>query len=71
MTRDPHTPQTRACSCQVLAGMSIAGMDVEGVDRVLTAFEEDHGHGCGGDLVHRAESQMGRKPRAKRGGRAA
>jgi hypothetical protein len=64
--RDPHAPQSRACTCQVLAGISIAGIDVEGVDRVLATFESDHGHGCGGQLVSRAESNMGRKPRAKK-----
>lgn len=29
MTRDPHAPQTRACSCPIQAGMSIAGVDDE------------------------------------------
>jgi hypothetical protein len=70
--RDPHAPTTRNCGCQVQAGVSISGVDGEGIARFLAAFETDHGPGgCGGELIHRAESSMGRKVKPKRGRRAA
>ena len=70
--RDPHTPITRNCGCAVEAGVSISGIDVDGVARFIADFEAAHGpDGCGGELVHRAESSMGRKAKPKRGGRVA
>jgi hypothetical protein len=67
--RPPHTPIIRNCGCETQAGIVVAGPDAE---RLVVAFEADHGPaGCGGQLVHRAESAMGRKVKPKRGGRAA
>jgi hypothetical protein len=70
--RDPHAPTTRNCGCQVEAGVSISGVDGEGVARFLADFDRAHGpDGCGNQQVERTASQMGRKVKPKRGGRAA
>jgi hypothetical protein len=66
--RDPHTPTTRNCSCAVEAGVSISGVDTEGIGRFLADFDRAHGpDGCGAQAVQRTESQMGRKVKPKRG----
>jgi hypothetical protein len=72
--RDPHAPVTRNCGCAVEAGVSISGVDSVGIARFLADFDRAHGpDGCGGELIHRAESSMGRKtkPKAKGRGQAA
>jgi hypothetical protein len=70
--RDPHVPTTRNCGCAVEAGVSISGVDEAGIARFLADFDTAHGpDGCGGELVHRAESSMGRKVKPKRGAKAA
>lgn len=69
IARDPHTPIVRNCSCAVQAGIVVAG---PGAERLIAAFEADHGPTtCGGQLVHRSMTDMGRKAKAKRGRRAA
>ena len=68
MTRDPHAPIKVNCSCVTEPGIVVAGPEAH---LLVAAFERDHGHGCGGELIERAESQMGRKVRPRRKKRAA